>query len=225
MALSMAHDLKLHTATEPLTVKESEPLSLPYSAEDMEEVEYESLPTDNLSAHLLAGGVAGMVEHCAMYPVDSIKVRRSRVMRLWSLVCVLVWCGVLIRFRNESPCFLWKRTVLFHVTRFDAVLACVFRCTKVVRFEAKSVLSPPPTPPPGKSYTCIPALCRIDNLSKLFSNQRRRKSKGGLGQSPRSQRTLRRNIILLFVNIYAKGWYGITSSAKGKVRTVPVKIR
>ena len=75
MALSMAHDLKLHTATEPLTVKESEPLSLPYSSEDMEEVEYESLPTDNLTAHLLAGGVAGMMEHCAMYPVDCIKVR------------------------------------------------------------------------------------------------------------------------------------------------------
>lgn len=117
MALSMAHDLKLHTATEPLTVKESEPLSLPYSAEDMEEVEYESLPTDNLSAHLLAGGVAGMVEHCAMYPVDSIKVRRSRVMG--GLASVLV-CGVMFRYDSvmNRPC-LCKRSTLCSCTLRD----------------------------------------------------------------------------------------------------------
>lgn len=39
-----------------------------------EEIDYESIPTDNLSAHLLAGGAAGMMEHCVMYPVDCIKV-------------------------------------------------------------------------------------------------------------------------------------------------------
>ena len=39
-----------------------------------EEPDYESLPTNKLSAHLLAGGVAGMMEHCFMYPVDCIKV-------------------------------------------------------------------------------------------------------------------------------------------------------
>ena len=41
----------------------------------MDEIDYESLPSDNLAAHLLAGGAAGMLEHCAMYPVDCIKVR------------------------------------------------------------------------------------------------------------------------------------------------------
>ena len=42
---------------------------------EMEEVDYESLPTERLSAHLLAGAAAGMMEHCAMYPVDCVKVR------------------------------------------------------------------------------------------------------------------------------------------------------
>ncbi len=46
---------------------------------DMEEVDYESLPTDRLSAHLLAGGAAGMMEHCCMYPVDCVKVRQARL--------------------------------------------------------------------------------------------------------------------------------------------------
>ena len=42
--------------------------------QDMTEVDYESLPTDRLSAHLLAGGAAGIMEHCVMYPVDCVKV-------------------------------------------------------------------------------------------------------------------------------------------------------
>lgn len=36
--------------------------------------EYEELPTDNITTHLMAGAMAGMMEHCAMYPIDSIKV-------------------------------------------------------------------------------------------------------------------------------------------------------
>ena len=44
----------------------------------MGEVDYESLPTDKLWAHLLAGGAAGVTEHCVMYPVDCVKVRRGR---------------------------------------------------------------------------------------------------------------------------------------------------
>ena len=44
----------------------------------MGEVDYESLPTDKLWAHLLAGGAAGVTEHCVMYPVDCVKVRRER---------------------------------------------------------------------------------------------------------------------------------------------------
>ena len=40
-----------------------------------EEYEYESLPeTTTLSTHLMAGAIAGIMEHCVMYPVDSVKV-------------------------------------------------------------------------------------------------------------------------------------------------------
>lgn len=42
--------------------------------QELSEVDYESLPTDRLSAHLLAGGAAGIMEHCVMYPVDCVKV-------------------------------------------------------------------------------------------------------------------------------------------------------
>ena len=40
----------------------------------MEEDDYEDLPTENSAIHVLAGCTAGMAEHCAMYPVDLIKV-------------------------------------------------------------------------------------------------------------------------------------------------------
>jgi hypothetical protein len=44
--------------------------------------EYEELPTNSVTTHLMAGAMAGMMEHCAMYPVDSIKVRRRCLQRL-----------------------------------------------------------------------------------------------------------------------------------------------
>ena len=36
--------------------------------------EYESLPTSNVATHMIAGAVAGILEHCVMFPVDSVKV-------------------------------------------------------------------------------------------------------------------------------------------------------
>uniref|UniRef100_A0A0N5CE65 Mitochondrial carrier protein n=1 Tax=Strongyloides papillosus TaxID=174720 RepID=A0A0N5CE65_STREA len=42
----------------------------------VEEDEYESLPNVYpLSVHLFAGAMAGMVEHCVMFPLDSVKTR------------------------------------------------------------------------------------------------------------------------------------------------------
>ncbi|EDO49303.1 predicted protein [Nematostella vectensis] len=41
----------------------------------MEDSDYESLPTERVSVHLLAGGAAGVMEHCVMYPVDCVKTR------------------------------------------------------------------------------------------------------------------------------------------------------
>lgn len=43
----------------------------------MEDDEYENLPTERMSVHLIAGGMAGMMEHCVMYPVDCVKVSKN----------------------------------------------------------------------------------------------------------------------------------------------------
>lgn len=37
--------------------------------------DYESLPTNNVGAHMTAGAIAGVMEHCVMYPLDSVKTR------------------------------------------------------------------------------------------------------------------------------------------------------
>ena len=43
-----------------------------------EDYDYESLGDNTtLGQNALAGALAGIAEHCAMYPVDSIKVKKS----------------------------------------------------------------------------------------------------------------------------------------------------
>ncbi|XP_022900257.1 mitoferrin-1 [Onthophagus taurus] len=37
--------------------------------------DYESLPTGNVFTHMTAGAIAGVMEHCIMYPLDSVKTR------------------------------------------------------------------------------------------------------------------------------------------------------
>ncbi|KAJ3089166.1 Fe(2+) transporter [Quaeritorhiza haematococci] len=39
------------------------------------EVDYESLPNSSMGTNMLAGALAGITEHCVMYPVDAIKTR------------------------------------------------------------------------------------------------------------------------------------------------------
>ncbi|KAH9362988.1 mitochondrial iron transporter mitoferrin [Haemaphysalis longicornis] len=41
----------------------------------MEFEDYETLPTSNVLTHMLAGAAAGVMEHCVMYPLDSVKTR------------------------------------------------------------------------------------------------------------------------------------------------------
>lgn len=41
----------------------------------MDDSEYESLPTEKVTVHLAAGAMAGVMEHCVMYPVDCVKTR------------------------------------------------------------------------------------------------------------------------------------------------------
>lgn len=80
MALGLAH--QEHSQLPSTEDPEATLLTQP-TAGDMEEVDYESLPTDRLSAHLLAGGAAGMMEHCCMYPVDCVKVWVGGAKRYW----------------------------------------------------------------------------------------------------------------------------------------------
>ncbi len=41
----------------------------------MSEDDYESLPTSSVYVNMFAGALAGITEHVALYPVDSIKVQ------------------------------------------------------------------------------------------------------------------------------------------------------
>ncbi|XP_072213166.1 mitoferrin-1 [Excalfactoria chinensis] len=52
------------------------PISAPSVPPPMEGEDYESLPSGaSLGTHMLAGAVAGIMEHSVMYPVDSVKTR------------------------------------------------------------------------------------------------------------------------------------------------------
>ncbi|MEQ2253640.1 hypothetical protein ILYODFUR_034393 [Ilyodon furcidens] len=48
------------------------------SASAEPEIDYEGLPQGAASStHMLAGAVAGVMEHCLMYPIDCVKVTRQ----------------------------------------------------------------------------------------------------------------------------------------------------
>lgn len=36
--------------------------------------DYETLPTNCITTNMTAGAMAGIMEHCVMYPLDSVKV-------------------------------------------------------------------------------------------------------------------------------------------------------
>ncbi|ODQ82582.1 hypothetical protein BABINDRAFT_30649 [Babjeviella inositovora NRRL Y-12698] len=52
------------------------PVAPPPQVVEIGEIDYEALPENaSLSAHLVAGALAGTMEHAVMYPVDSLKTR------------------------------------------------------------------------------------------------------------------------------------------------------
>ena len=75
-------------------VPASEQLSVVECVGDMGEADYESLPTNSLWLHLMAGAMAGVMEHCCMYPVDCVKV--LHYVHQQSLRQVYIMCSVLI---------------------------------------------------------------------------------------------------------------------------------
>eukprot|EP00126_Sphaerothecum_destruens_P000938 Sdes_comp11792_c0_seq1m2854 len=46
---------------------------------EVEEIDYESLPTSSVSIHMVAGAAAGIFEHCIIYPIDSVKTRMQSI--------------------------------------------------------------------------------------------------------------------------------------------------
>lgn len=72
--------------------------------------EYETLPTKNFAVHMTAGAIAGVLEHCVMYPFDSVKVKSyflfSTGLVSLKIVCLektkTVWIPNFHNFRSGS---------------------------------------------------------------------------------------------------------------------------
>lgn len=41
--------------------------------------DYESLPSGSIGVHMIAGALAGVMEHCVMFPIDSVKVSTHKI--------------------------------------------------------------------------------------------------------------------------------------------------
>ncbi|XP_076160689.1 mitoferrin-1 isoform X2 [Ptiloglossa arizonensis] len=71
---------------------------------------YESLPTSSVSVNMTAGAFAGIMEHCVMYPLDSIKTRmqaltpapggETKIKEFWTTAIQKGGVGRLIRGMN-----------------------------------------------------------------------------------------------------------------------------
>ncbi|KAK4641968.1 Fe(2+) transporter [Podospora pseudocomata] len=49
-----------------------------------EDYDYEALPPNfSLLQNMAAGAFAGIAEHCAMYPIDAVKVSRAPPLSTW----------------------------------------------------------------------------------------------------------------------------------------------
>lgn len=59
--------------------------------------DYEQLPTPSVATNMIAGAAAGVLEHCVMYPMDSIKVNHrsvpENVSKFLRLFFILKWTG------------------------------------------------------------------------------------------------------------------------------------
>ncbi|XP_022080846.1 mitoferrin-1-like [Acanthaster planci] len=98
----MDKDSEEHNAINPQNGIASNLLELAVAAS--EEYEYESLPeTTTLTTHLMAGAIAGIMEHCVMYPVDSVKTRMQTIRPSPSSSYRNVFNGMATIIRNEGP--------------------------------------------------------------------------------------------------------------------------
>lgn len=75
-----------------------------HEANDLSEPDYEGLPQGaSTSTHMLAGAVAGIMEHCLMFPIDCVKVKSCNVCcKTFSLLRVKVRLTRLFRPAGRS---------------------------------------------------------------------------------------------------------------------------
>ncbi|XP_072041978.1 mitoferrin-1-like [Amphiura filiformis] len=65
--------------------------------------EYETLPSSTMGTHMMAGAVAGVMEHCVMYPVDSVKTRMQSIKPCPEARYTNVFNGLTTIVRKEGP--------------------------------------------------------------------------------------------------------------------------
>lgn len=113
------------------TITRLESITLPIVMDDSE---YESLPTEKVTVHLAAGALAGVMEHCVMYPVDCVKVRSlfyGLLVRIYQLYCVRI---PLYTFLWWMVSFWWAK-----LKYPDCLVVGWPKC--LVKFDIKSFLS------------------------------------------------------------------------------------
>lgn len=71
----------------------------------MNEDDYEILPTQKIWVHLSAGCIAGITEHCVMFPFDSVKTRLQSLCPCPEVKCPTAIHGLYSIVKNEG----WKR--------------------------------------------------------------------------------------------------------------------
>lgn len=69
-------------------------------------IEYEALPpVYSLSVHLMAGALAGIAEHCVMFPLDSVKTRLQSLCPCPEIKCPTPIHGIASIVKREG----WRR--------------------------------------------------------------------------------------------------------------------
>lgn len=83
--------------------------------------DYENLPTPSAATNMMAGAAAGVLEHCVMYPMDSIKVISHHICEFFGGVkcagrLMVIKCNVCNGSNGLS--ILWNVKIMKYVTTY-----------------------------------------------------------------------------------------------------------